>query len=273
MLSKRLKDSIELIDHSLTPSEGVRMNTAVAWWCLVPEKMTPDAFIGAAVDLGYTGIELAPEDRWSQIREAGLNLATIRGHDSLTDGLNRRENHDRIEREINENLALAQEWSVPALICFSGNRGGLDDEDGATNTADGLKRVAKAAEDAGVTLVLELLNSKINHSDYQCDRTEWGVKVCDWVDSPRVKLLYDIYHMQIMEGDLIRTIEKHHRSIGHYHVAGNPGRHEPDESQEINYPAVYRAIKATGYAGYVGMEFVPEQDAVESLRNAIAVVP
>jgi hydroxypyruvate isomerase len=249
------------------------MKIAVAWWCLVPQKLTPEAFIAAAVDLGYSGIELAPEDQWSRIREAGLELATIRGHDSLPDGFNKRENHDRIEREINENLALAQQWGVPALICFSGNRDGLDDEAGAANTAEGLQRVAKAAEDAGVTLVLELLNSKVNHPDYQCDRTEWGVKVCNWVASPRVKLLYDIYHMQIMEGDLIRTIEQHHRAIGHYHVAGNPGRHEPDETQEINYPAVYRAIQATEYDGYLGMEFVPQGDPVASLKAAIKDVP
>jgi hydroxypyruvate isomerase len=249
------------------------MKIAVAWWCLVPQKLTPEAFIAAAVDLGYSGIELAPEDQWSRIREAGLELATIRGHDSLPDGFNKRENHDRIEREINENLALAQQWGVPALICFSGNRDGLDDEAGAANTAEGLQRVAKAAEDAGVTLVLELLNSKVNHPDYQCDRTEWGVKVCNWVASPRVKLLYDIYHMQIMEGDLIRTIELHHSSFGHYHVAGNPGRHEPDETQEINYPAVYRAIQATGYDGYLGMEFTPQGDPVVSLKAAIADVP
>jgi hydroxypyruvate isomerase len=249
------------------------MKTAVAWWCFVPQKMTSEAFIDAAVDLGYAGIELAPPDQWNNIREAGLELVTLRGHDSLTDGLNRRENHDRIEREINHNLALAQEWSAPALICFSGNRDELDDEVGAANTAEGLQRVAKAAEDAGVTLLLELLNSKVNHAGYQCDRTEWGVKVCDWVDSPRVKLLYDIYHMQIMEGDLIRTIEQHHSSIGHYHVAGNPGRHEPDHTQEINYPAVYRAIQATGFDGYVGMEFTPVDEPVTSLKAAIEAVP
>jgi hydroxypyruvate isomerase len=249
------------------------MKTAVAWWCLVPAKMTPEALIKTAAELGYAGIELAPAEYWSHIREAGLAVASLSGHQWLTDGLNRRENHDRIEREIHEKLAIAQKWDVPVLICFSGNRNGLDDEIGAANTAEGLQRVAKAAENAGVTLALELLNSKINHPDYQCDHTEWGVKVCDWVDSPCVKLLYDIYHMQIMEGDLIRTIEQHHTHLGHYHVAGNPGRNEPDYTQEINYPAVYRTILATGFTGYLGMEFVPTGDPVEALSDAISKLP
>jgi hydroxypyruvate isomerase len=167
---------------------------------------------------------------------------------------------------------LAERWKIPILICFSGNRAGLDDETGAAQTADGLRRVAAAAEHAGVTLALELLNSRVNHPDYQCDRTAWGVKVCELVDSPAVKLLYDVYHMQVMEGDLIRTIQCHHPHIGHYHVAGNPGRHEPDDSQEIGYSAVYRAIRATGYTGFVGMEFTPRGDPVAALRAAFAQI-
>src|SRR5215203_4830167 len=197
------------------------MKTAVAWWCF-ERTLGPEELVQAAVQGGYDGIELAPREEWQRVVDAGLTLASDRGHAPLEDGLNRRENHDRIEAEILGQLALAQEWGVPNLICFSGNRGGLDDAAGAENTAEGLRRVAKAAEEAGVTLVLELLNSKVDHPDYQCDRTEWGVNVCEWVNSPRVKLLYDIYHMQIMEGDLIRTIQSHHSWFGHYHVAGNP---------------------------------------------------
>jgi hypothetical protein len=137
-------------------------------------------------------------------------------------------------------------------------------------TAEGLRLVARAAEEAGITLVLELLNSKVDHKDYQCDRTDWGVRVIQMVDSPRVKLLYDIYHMQIMEGDIIRTIRDSHAHIGHYHTAGNPGRNEIDDTQELNYPAIVRAIAATGYAGYLGQEFVPKGDPVAALRDALA---
>jgi hydroxypyruvate isomerase len=155
---------------------------------------------------------------------------------------------------------------MPLLICFSGNREGLADEAGIENTALGLSRVAAAAEDASVTLVLELLNSKVDHPDYQCDHTAWGVEVIERVGSDRVRLLYDIYHMQVMEGDLIRTIQSHHDAFAHYHVAGNPGRHEPDRSQEVSYPAVYEAIAATGFDGFVGMEYLPRGGLVESLR-------
>ena len=243
------------------------MKTAVAWWCF-ERALGPEELVTAAVQGGYDGIELAPQEEWRRVVDAGLVLASDRGHAPLEDGLNRRENHDRIEAEILERLALAQEWGIPNLICFSGNRGDLDDATGAENTAEGLRRVAQAAEEAGVTLVLELLNSKVDHPDYQCDRTEWGVKVCESVNSPRVKLLYDIYHMQIMEGDLIRTIRTHHAWFGHYHVAGNPGRHEPDDSQEINYPAIYGAIRETGYDRFVGVEFLPTVDPAAALRAA-----
>ncbi|MGH2534711.1 MAG: hydroxypyruvate isomerase family protein [Thermomicrobiales bacterium] len=243
----------------------------MAWWGFARGVETPEALIKTVAEIGYAGIEMAGEEFWPLIADAGLEIASERAHDSLGNGLNRRENHDRIEREVHANLAIAHQWQMPTLICFSGNRDGLDDETGAHNTAEGLRRVAKAAEDAGVTLALELLNSKVNHPDYQCDRTAWGVKVVEWVDSPRVKLLYDIYHMQIMEGDLIRTIQAHHAHFGHYHVAGNPGRHEPDDSQEINYPAVYLAIRATGFTGPVGMEFTPTGDPITALREAFAL--
>jgi hydroxypyruvate isomerase len=156
------------------------------------------------------------------------------------------------------------------LICFSGNRHGLDDATGAEITAETLSAVAPMAEAAGVTLVLELLNSKVDHPDYQCDHTAWGVQVVKAVNSPRVKLLYDIYHMQVMEGDIIRTIQENHPHIAHYHTAGNPGRHELDANQELNYRAIVQAIIATGYTGYLGQEFVPLGDPVAGLRSAFA---
>jgi hydroxypyruvate isomerase len=241
---------------------------SLAWWCYARGEMTPEKLVRAAAEIGYDGVELPEQEHWPLIKEHGLTIAAHRGHASLTEGLNRREHHDQIEQEIRANLKLAERWGIPNLICFSGNRGGVDDETGAAITAEGLRRVARAAEDAGVTLVLELLNSKVNHPDYQCDRTAWGVAVCRMVDSPRVRLLYDIYHMQVMEGDLIRTIQDHHTYFGHYHTAGNPGRNEIDDTQEINYPAVVRAIGATGYNGYLGQEFIPRGDPVAGLRDA-----
>lgn len=242
------------------------------WWSFADRGVADRDLIGAAAELSYDGIELAEEDLWPAIADAGLAIATHRGHGTLEVGLNRQEEHDRIEREILANLELARQWRIPVLICFSGNRDGLSDEAGIENTARGLARVARAAEEAGVTLALELLNSKVDHPGYQCDHTAWGAEAIARVGSPRVKLLYDVYHMQVMEGDAIRTIEAHHDAFAHYHVAGNPGRHEPDGTQELWYPAIYEAIVATGYTGYVGMEFVPRGDPVASLRAALEVL-
>ena len=163
-------------------------------------------------------------------------------------------------------LEQAVKYQIPNLIVFSGNRRGLSDTEGAENTIEGLRRVAPAAEAKGITLVMELLNSKVDHHDYQCDHTSWGVQVIQRVNSPRVKLLYDIYHMQIMEGDIIRTLRENIGFIGHIHTAGNPGRADMDQTQELYYPAIVRAIAETGYAGYVGHEFVPKGDPIEAIR-------
>lgn len=243
--------------------------TSLTWWSFADRDVADSALIRAAATLGYDGIELADPAIWPQIADAGLAIASHRGHEPLEDGLNVIANHDRIEHEILSNLALAQQWSCPVLIFFSGNRNGLSDEAGAAATAQGLARVTAAAEAAGVTLALELLNSKIDHPDYQCDHTAWGLEVLRQVNSPAVKLLYDVYHMQIMEGDIIRTIATHHAAFGHYHVAGNPGRHEPDACQELHYPPIYQAIAATGYDGYVGMEFIPQGETISALRDAV----
>jgi hydroxypyruvate isomerase len=241
---------------------------SIAWWCFVPAKATPEVLLTAAADIGYTGIDLVDQEYWQLVKDHGLEIASIRGHEALTDGLNRRENGARIEKELRENIALAEKWKIPVLICFSGNRNGLDDQLGAEIAAENFRRVAKVAEDAGVTLALELLNSKVDHPDYQCDKTAWGVQVCQMVNSQSVSLLYDIYHMQIMEGDIIRTIQDNHQYFGHYHTAGNPGRNEIDDSQELNYPAIMRAITATDYTGYVAQEFIPNHDPVASLKQA-----
>jgi hydroxypyruvate isomerase len=233
--------------------------------------MTTEELATAMAAIGYAAVELADQEHWPVFREHGLAIAAVSGHRSIGDGLNRRQNHDRIEREITASLRLATQWDIANLIVFSGNREGLDDAAGAEITAEGLRRVAGAAEDAGVTLVLELLNSKVDHPDYQADRTAWGAEVVRLVGSPRVKLLYDIYHMQIMEGDIIRTIQTCAAAIGHYHTAGVPGRHEIGDGQELYYPAIVRAIQATGFAGYLGQEFIPAGDPVAALREAFAL--
>jgi hydroxypyruvate isomerase len=246
----------------------VKIKQSVAWWCYQRGEITPERLVRAAAEIGYVAVDLAPPEHWQLIKNHGLALAAVNGHASIIDGLNRRENHDRIEREILANLREAEQWGAHSLICFSGSRSGLADAAGAEITAEGLRRVAKAAEDAGVFLALELLNSKVDHPDYQCDHTEWGVQVVEAVGSPRVKLLYDIYHMQIMEGDIIRAIQTHHPHFCHYHTAGNPGRHEIDETQEIYYPPIMRAIVETGYDGFVAQEFIPTGDTVAALRDA-----
>ena len=240
---------------------------SVVWWCFVP-ALEPEQFVRAAAEIGYGAIDQAPREYWRLIRDHGLVISAIKGHASITEGLNRAEHHAGIEREIRANLALAVEWGIPNLICFSGNRAGLADEAGADLTAVGLGRVARAAEDAGVNLVLELLNSKVDHPDYQCDHSAWGLQVVRAVGSARVKLLYDLYHMQIMEGDLIRNLREAAPAVGLYHTAGNPGRNDLDDAQEIHYPGVLRAIAATGYAGYLAHEFVPKGEGVAAMRAA-----
>ena len=194
-----------------------------------------------------------------------------RGPDTITDSFNRREHHARLVPAFPQRLREGARAGLPNLICFSGNRRGQSDEEGLEICAEGLKQIVGVAEREKVTLCLELLNSKVDHPDYQCDHTAWGVELCRRVGSERFKLLYDIYHMQIMEGDVIRTIQQNHAYIGHYHTGGNPGRAEIDATQELNYPAIIRAIVATGYRGFVGQEFIPKRDPVKSLVQAFKI--
>jgi len=240
-------------------------------WSFMQGDMTMEKLVRVASDIGYEAIELVEQEHWQLIKDHGLKIASQKGQDSIEKGFNRREHHEQLEREVRANIALAARWGIPNVIVFSGNREGLDDKVGAEITAQGLKRVAKVAEDAGVTLILELLNSKVDHPDYQSDRTAWGLEVCRMVDSPAVKLLYDIYHMQIMEGDIIRTIRTHHNYFAHYHTAGNPGRHEIDERQELQYKPIMQAIAATGYTGYVGQEFIPTGNVEVALKQAFDI--
>jgi hydroxypyruvate isomerase len=244
------------------------LKQSFTYWSFGGKGLTDDELFKSAATIGYSAVELLEADLFPLAKKYDLAVSSHRGHDSIPDGFNRHKHHDRILKELEANLKLAETWKIPTLICFSGNRNGLSDDEGAEITAEGLRKAAPLARDADVTLVLELLNSKVDHPDYQCDNTPWGVKVIELVNSPNVKLLYDIYHMQIMEGDLIRTIQHYHQHFAHYHTAGNPGRHELNDRQEIYYPPVFRAIQATGYTGYVTHEFVPTGEVKAGLKAA-----
>lgn len=203
--------------------------------------------------------------------KAGLQLTIVPGPTTIPDGLNRKENHDAIEKKFRDLVDQAVAVKAHSIIVFSGNRKGMSDEEGLENTVIGLNRIKKYGEDKGLLTVMELLNSKVNHKDYMCDHTPWGVEAVKRVNSPQIKLLYDIYHMQIMDGDVIRTVRDYHQYIGHYHTGGNPGRNEIDESQELNYRAVAKAIADTGFSGYFAHEFIPTRDWAESLQQAVQI--
>lgn len=240
-------------------------------WGTFARGVPPERLIREAAATGYASIEMGPREHWDRIREAGMRIAIFVGHSSLSDGMNDRKNQDRIEKELLASLDLAVKYGIPSILCLSGNRRGQSDEEGIDNTVACFRRVVKAAEERKVTFCLELLNSKVDHPDYQCDHTAWGVEMCRRVNSPSVRLLYDIYHMQIMEGDLIRTIQKNIDYFHHFHTAGNPGRRDLDETQEVYWPAVMRGIADAGYQGYVGHEFSPRGDPLEAMRKTFAL--
>ncbi len=193
------------------------------------------------------------------------------GQVSISNGLNRQEFHAAIAKELRKNIEFAAAEGIPNVICMSGDRKGMADDEGLKNCLAGLKTVIGFAEEKKVTICMEGLNSKIDHRDYMYDHTKWGVELCKKLGSPRFKLLYDIYHMQIMEGDIIRTIQQNKEYLGHFHTGGNPGRNEIDETQELNYPAIVRAIIATGYQGFLGQEFIPRRDALQSLAQGFRI--
>jgi hydroxypyruvate isomerase len=245
------------------------LRQAFSYWCFSNRGVEHDELLAGAARLGYEGVELIDEKLWPMARDHGLRIASMNGHGSIENGLNRSENAARIEKELRDNIAKARQRKIPVLICFSGNRyGGADDKAGLDQCAKTLAQVAPEAAEAGVVLAMELLNSKVDHRGYQCDHAAWGVELCRLVNSPAVKLLYDIYHMQIMEGDIIRTIQANHGYFAHYHTAGNPGRGQPDATQEISYPAIYRAIAQTGYSGFVSHEFLPAGNPLDALKKA-----
>lgn len=247
-----------------------RLKQSVARWCY---KNIPDReFYKAVADMGLPAVDLLGPDQWEAVREFGLicSLGWQVGG-TIPEGLNNPANHDAIVKGLTAALPTAAKLGVPNLITFFGNRKGMSDADAIKNCVAGLNRIKGPAEDAGVTVVVELLNSKIDHKDYQGDRSAFGLEVVKAVGSPRVKLLYDIYHMQIMEGDVIRTIRQDKDWIAHFHTGGVPGRHELDETQELQWRSVCAAIADMGYTGYVAHEFVPTRDPLTSLREAVAL--
>jgi hydroxypyruvate isomerase len=259
-----------LAQQSARVVKNGRLKQSVSRWCYGRIQL-PD-FCRAVADMGLTAIDLLEEKDWPTLREFGLICSMgYAGGGSIPNALNVKANHDQIAKNFEQNIPRAAKMGVANVITFFGNRRGMPDAEALENCIAGLNRVKKIAEDNGVTICVELLNSKVDHKDYHGDHTAFGVEVVKAVASPRVKLLYDIYHMQIMEGDVIRTIRQDHQYIGHYHTGGVPGRNEIDSSQELNYPAVCRAIVETGFTGYLAHEFVPKRDPLTSLREAVSL--
>ncbi len=244
---------------------------SVCRWCY--SGMPLEALAEQVKPMGISSIELTTPEEWPILQKYGLTCAVGTLPDaSLTDGYSHTEFHASLNEKYLKLVQAAAENGIPNIIVFSGNRRGLDDRTGLENCAQGLDEVVKFAEKQGIMVVMELLNSKVDHTDYQCDHTPWGAELVEKIGSPNFKLLYDIYHMQIMEGDVIATITKYKDHIAHFHTAGVPGRNEIDETQELYYPAIMRAIAENGFTGYVAQEFLPKvEDKMAALRKGVEI--
>src|SRR5881394_3417568 len=262
-----LAERLKAADGTAGAALKGRINHSVCKWCY-PNVELEDLCV-AGKPMGLQSIELLEPKDWPTLLKHGLTCAMASGVDGISYGFNRLEHHDDLIKKFEMNLPKAVDAGLKNYICFSGNRGAMSDEQGLENCAVGLKRLMPLAEKNKITICMELLNSKVDHKDYMCDHTTWGVELAKRVGSERFKLLYDIYHMQIMEGDMCDTIRENHKYIAHYHTGGVPGRHEIDASQELNYPAIAQAIKATGYRGFIGQEFLPVRDPLTSLREGV----
>jgi hydroxypyruvate isomerase len=247
------------------------INHSVCQWCY--NDIPLEQLCAAARDMGIKSIDLLGPDQWKVAAKYNLTCAMAYATEfGLTKGFNDPALHEKLLKDYSANLPKAADAGLKNVICFSGNAHGLTSEKGLENCARGLEPVLKVAARYNITLTMELLNSKVDHKDYQCDHTAWGVALCEKLGLPNFKLLYDIYHMQIMEGDVIATIQKNINYISHFHTGGVPGRHEIDDSQELFYPAIMRAIVATGFKGFVAQEFIPSRaDKLASLRQAIGI--
>jgi len=245
-----------------------RINQSVSKWCF--GKWSLDETCQVAKKLGLKAIDLLGPGDFATVKKYGLVVSMVNSH-SLTNGLADKKFHAECLAKLQETIDATSEAGFPNVISFSGNRRGIPDDVGIENAVEALKKIAGHAEKKNVTICLEYLNSKVNHKDYMLDNTAWGVEVCKRVGSERVKILYDIYHAQIMEGDIIRTIRDYKDYMGHYHTGGNPGRNEIDDTQELYYPAIMKAIADTGFKGYVAHEFIPKRDPLESLTYAARI--
>ena len=258
-------------DKALGPELKGKINHSVCKWCY--SKIPLETFAQECQKIGLKSIELLGPEEWPILKKYGLTCALPNGAGmGIEKGFNDPANHDELVKSYEEIFPKLQAAGYTTVICFSGNRRGMSDIDGMRNCAVGLKRLMPSAEKYNVTLIMELLNSKVNHRDYMCDHTAWGAGLCEMIGSEKFKLLYDIYHMQIMEGDVIATIKKYHKYIGHYHTGGVPGRNEIDETQELYYPAIMKAIVDTGYKGFVAQEFIPSRkDDIASLKQGVTI--
>ncbi len=247
------------------------INHSVCQWCYGSIPLEDLAI--AAKEIGLKSVELLGPDKWATVIKHGLTCAMAYGTDTgLNKGFNDPTLHEKFLKDYTSSIPKAADAGLKSVICFSGNTNGLSSEQGLENCAKGLEPVVKIAQKYNITMQMELLNSKVDHKDYQCDHTEWGVKLCEKLGSPNFQLLYDIYHMQIMEGDVIATIRKYNKYIGHYHTGGVPGRNEIDETQELYYPAIMQAIVDTGFKGFVAQEFIPKRpDKLASLKQGVGI--
>ncbi len=257
-----------LADDSRARLKG-NIHDSVSAWCYGGVGL--DGLCKFCKEIGVESVELLDPNQFHKVKEYGLTCALCNGPSSIPNGWNQLENHEKYLKEFEEAIQVVAKYGFPNIITFSGNRRGMSDEEGLENCVKGLKKLAPIAEKYKVTVIMELLNSQ-GHKDYMCDHSSWGVEMCKQIGSERIKLLYDVYHMQIMEGDIINTINRNHQYFGHYHTGGNPGRNEIDDSQELNYPAIMKAIVKTGFKGFVGQEFVPTNPLpLRSLAQAIQI--
>ncbi|MBD2751317.1 hydroxypyruvate isomerase family protein [Spirosoma validum] len=268
-LTDSLASSMSQSEQNAPMLKG-RINHSVCKWCY--GKIPLEDFCKSAKEMGMTGIDLLGPAEWPVLKKYGLTCSMAQGAGKgIPQGFNDPKLHDELVASYEAIFPKLKEAGLTNVICFSGNRRGMSDEEGMNNCAVGLKRLMPSAQKYGVTMIMELLNSKVDHKDYMCDHSAWGVELCKKVGSENFKLLYDIYHMQIMEGDIIRTIRDNHQYFGHYHTGGNPGRNEIDETQELYYPAIMKAIVDTGFKGFVAQEFIPKRDPLTSLKEAVMI--
>ncbi|MDB4272464.1 TIM barrel protein [Akkermansiaceae bacterium] len=272
-LFSSLGSQIQAAEKAAGPN--AKFKHSVCHWCF--GKIPLNEFAAGVKKIGIESVEILFPEQWAVVAKHGLTCAMGRlktpgGVGNIPNSFNRKENHDALYKAYEEGIPMAAKaGNVPQIIAFSGNRAGMDDEEGLKNCAEGLKRIMPIAEKHNITISMELLNSKVNHADYMCDRTQWGVDLVNAVGSDRFKLLYDIYHMQIMEGDCIATFTKNIDAISHFHTAGVPGRNEIGDNQELNYRGISKALVAAGYTGYLGQEFVPKNDPMTSLKEAVDI--